>query len=179
MKDYTLKINKKNGKTEISFPYYGMYITNATIDHGKVIYPCRIRRKANKVVLDASGNPIRDLVYHPMAAFQDGFEDWLRDVAVMGHASTVNLDSPGIQAFVTPRSFGSDLIAFVCLSYHGLIIDDFALKKDENGLLYLTMPHRTRFDENGVRHDVNLVEITDPNEYNRLMDLILDKYQIA
>lgn len=179
MKDYTLKVHTIDGCSAISFPYFGIYVRDAAIINGEVKYPHRVRRKAGKTVLDASGNPVKDAVYHPMGAFKNEFEDWLRDVVRTGRCSTIDLDAPDVYAYVTPRNFGSDLLAFVCLNYRGLIIDDIALKKDASGNLLLTMPHRSIVGPDGTRHPVDLVEISDPNEYNRIMDLILDKYQIG
>lgn len=181
MSDYSLKIHTIDDVSLVSFPYYGIYASDLKIDHGEVVYPHRIRRKGGKVVLDASRKPIKDAIYHPMAAFADSFEEWIRDVVRSGRANTMGLDSPDIYVYVTPRNFGSgsDLLAFVCMNYHGLIIDDLALKKDASGNMFLTMPHHTITGPDGTRHPVDIVEISDPHEYDRIMEMVLEKYQIA
>lgn len=181
MNDYTLKSHTIDGVSAVSFPYYGMYITDLKIDHGTVIYPSHTRCKSGKQILDANGNPIRDEFYHPVSGqFTGVFEEWITDVVRTGRCSTLGLDTPDVYAYVTPKNFkGSDLRAFVCLNYHGLIIDDFALKEGEGGTLFLTMPHRSIAGPDGTRHPVNMVEIMSQDEYNRIMDLILEKYQIA
>ncbi len=189
--NYNLIAESHEYGTDVSFPWYGLYLRGTVVRPQGIMYPFHTRRRHGDPVLDEHGAPIMDQIYHPMAAYSEAFEQWLRETVERGEPQPSPDGTPGISLYLTPRTFaGSSLCAFVCMNWHGIIVDDLALKmyteqdelRDETGLVvagsyYLTVPHAAKILPDGTKQSFNLAEFMSESSQRRITGECVTEYR--